>query len=1039
MIKEHLKIFYYWLFWTIFSNAIVFAASPSIEGEIVDAIDWSHDGFSWTDDEPQVVKLQSAVNSPYIYGLIQKAENNYTDISYIFEYDCERDQITRIRRFNYKVWDILLHPDNDSLYSVMAPVSYRGQFVQFNLDTFTVGQEFTNLRTPSGYGISASRLAYGGPGRIILQSVGNGTQYLTPALFDLETKQVLNDRDLETYGGIATRDGITFYARHYDTPNLKITKFVWDGTKMVEVATFITDRKSNGAVEIILNPTRNAIYFDRYVLDDSLNKIEEIDEMVRLTSPDGNFLFADTKVYESSTLESGLILPDERDSITYNSYSSMLVTINHNGEISRTPIDDGSFLERPLITSERAMPDSIGLTWEDRSLEDGFALMYREVGSASWQTFSDSISKNTEEFFVQGLDSDTAYDFRLRSFNYLGESEWSQIRVSTAAASSLAQPQIVETDYASQLLSRETVWQNKPRIYWLPVEGATGYELERRMENEEWRVLITLSAEETSFFDDWLAGNQEVQYRLRAISGDEYSILSESVSIYLSGSLARPTKPENLVVVSDPSGAVRLSWGASSYETSVFVQRLDRDVWETIDTLGPDVTEYIDTTAKLGQDYTYRIGVWGRRFKTISSDTLYSDTVGSGSNEESFTSLISLTSNPGWDHAPLSTSSTFDPMTSGLYFRAPGYDIVVERIGAIRILNSKDSILLRECMVGIYDTNRNLLYAETFRRSDNLDSSGFFLWKDSPKIILKANQEYILATYSFGPALVYSLPVSLAGIMDPQPTMNLFVESRWYTGGFGSDTIEFPAGRSVIPHPTAGGNLKFRRVLRGETLEPEYFEKVSESSALTLDLEKETFSFNADLHTAYQLYFSPDLKEWTAKGKLLRGPWGRMEEDLLDIQGKTQGFYRLEVMAEFAPVFLDQQIADYIISDGFDTDSIFQVIERMDKGQAGTFQSSDYSDGIRINIFGHWQWLLDEIEPNTAVFSATLDRIEVPSLNFDGTPYQFADRFGEAVANSVQAEVKYTGFGVGMVAELEFLTDGTEIQGILVPFDTNEY
>ena len=82
---------------------------------------------------------------------------------------------------------------------------------------------------------------------------------------------------------------------------------------------------------------------------------------------------------------------------------------------------------------------SLKLNWVDNSTgEDGFKIGYKKSFSQTWNTVegANNLPPGTIEFTQNGLEANTAYDYRVASFNEFGNSEWSDIASGTTKGSS---------------------------------------------------------------------------------------------------------------------------------------------------------------------------------------------------------------------------------------------------------------------------------------------------------------------------------------------------------------------------------------------------------------------------------------------------------------------------------------------------------------------------------------------------------------------------------------------------------------------------
>ena len=141
----------------------------------------------------------------------------------------------------------------------------------------------------------------------------------------------------------------------------------------------------------------------------------------------------------------------------------------------------------------------------------------------------------------------------------------------------------------------------------------TGFEIQRSLGDGSgvFETIATRDANINSMNDVGLTENTTYTYRVRAQNAQGSSIFSNIASAKTS--YAMPIQVANLVgTVQD--GDVHLSWtDAANNETFFAVERAEVGVslaYETIASLPPDSSSYVDRTALDGALYSYRVTPW---------------------------------------------------------------------------------------------------------------------------------------------------------------------------------------------------------------------------------------------------------------------------------------------------------------------------------------------------------------------------------------------------------------------------------------------
>ncbi|HOM74744.1 MAG TPA: fibronectin type III domain-containing protein, partial [Fervidobacterium sp.] len=124
------------------------------------------------------------------------------------------------------------------------------------------------------------------------------------------------------------------------------------------------------------------------------------------------------------------------------------------------------------LTAEALSSTQIKLTWQDKSEnETGFKIERKLHSSTEWKETAEA-SANATTFTDTRLDSNTAYDYRIRAYNSYGYSGYSNV---ASATTTMAAPE-APTGLAATVLSSteiELTWQDNST-------NESGFKVERK-------------------------------------------------------------------------------------------------------------------------------------------------------------------------------------------------------------------------------------------------------------------------------------------------------------------------------------------------------------------------------------------------------------------------------------------------------------------------------------------------------------------------------------------------------------------------------
>jgi hypothetical protein len=267
------------------------------------------------------------------------------------------------------------------------------------------------------------------------------------------------------------------------------------------------------------------------------------------------------------------------------------------------------------LTLTPVSSSQIDLAWSYPQSKNYNTVIERKAYSAGTWVVVASLPAGTYNYSDKGLLEDVPYYFRIKavyrpnvfSDYFTGDSGLS---VNTMIS--------VPSDAQGYALSSTQI-----KLTWTAnITVGTGYDIERKTDGSgDFTLVGTTAWGATTWMDSGLTANTRYTYRIRATSGDNYSVYTDDIEVncvYLA-------EPKNLSAVSEDNSAVTLSWNDNSVNETGFEiwRKSGTEAWQKYASVDRNVTTFKDSDITSGKEYIYR----------VKGYILYSDAYSAYSNE----------------------------------------------------------------------------------------------------------------------------------------------------------------------------------------------------------------------------------------------------------------------------------------------------------------------------------------------------------------------------------------------------------------------
>ncbi|MCP4137737.1 MAG: hypothetical protein GY754_42630 [bacterium] len=264
-----------------------------------------------------------------------------------------------------------------------------------------------------------------------------------------------------------------------------------------------------------------------------------------------------------------------------------------------------------LITTN-STSGTIDLAWNDlSSFEDGFSIERSNDGSAF--TEITTVTANSTTYADSGLTPDTTWFYRVRAYNDIGNSAYSNIADTTT-------PDVAPADPAG--LTALAVSASEITISWTDNSGnESGFRVERSPDGSAFTEITTVAANATSYADSGLTPDTAWFYRVRAYNDIGNSAYSNTANAATPDVV--PADPAGLTASAVSASEITISWNDNSGNESGFrIERSpDGSAFTEITTVAANVTSYADTGLTPDSAYFYRVRAYNDIGNSAYSNT----------------------------------------------------------------------------------------------------------------------------------------------------------------------------------------------------------------------------------------------------------------------------------------------------------------------------------------------------------------------------------------------------------------------------------
>ncbi len=343
------------------------------------------------------------------------------------------------------------------------------------------------------------------------------------------------------------------------------------------------------------------------------NASDETSHKVERRTGDGNFtqialLGANVTSYTSASLSSGI------------EYFYRVRAAGPSGDSYYSNVASATTFPPPPgpsgLTATALSPTTVRLDWEDNSPNETGFRVERSTNGTQW-LLTTNTSANATTATVYSLTPDTTYYFRVRWFEGLNYSDWSN----TATATTFPPPPS-PTDVTATAGGAKSIvvsWADDSTL-------ETAFRVERSTNGSTFSQVAQVGANVTSWTNVNLTPGTTYWYRVRAVAGTAVSAPSAVAS---ATTFDAPAAPTDLVATAVTLTSINLTWTDNTTGESGFkIERSSDGVtFLQVGLVGANVTTFTNNYLTGGASYWYRVRAYEGTLNGPSSEVVLGSTL----------------------------------------------------------------------------------------------------------------------------------------------------------------------------------------------------------------------------------------------------------------------------------------------------------------------------------------------------------------------------------------------------------------------------
>lgn len=174
------------------------------------------------------------------------------------------------------------------------------------------------------------------------------------------------------------------------------------------------------------------------------------------------------------------------------------------------------------LSATATTTSAIATSWTDNATNESGYLLERSTNAINWSNIA-TTSPNISSYYDTGLSTGTGYYYRVRAFNFGGNTAYSAVASATTTATPPTAPSVLSATASATNPTANLSWTDNS-------SDETNFEVLRSLDGTSFSHLSTTTANSVSYFDSGLASSTMYYYEVRSYNSGGYSAVSNTAS-----------------------------------------------------------------------------------------------------------------------------------------------------------------------------------------------------------------------------------------------------------------------------------------------------------------------------------------------------------------------------------------------------------------------------------------------------------------------------------------------------------------------------
>jgi hypothetical protein len=453
--------------------------------------------------------IRSSPRSALVYAISEYTPPSGSQAAgtraYLLEIDSQTQAIKRVVPVGSSATDLAIHFGDNRIYVTNW---MGGSLLALGLNSLALERTYAfKPFAGMGYGEGdAYRVAAGGPGRLLVEEED---QWIDISLYDTAAGAYLGKAYVREGGGQYAPDLRYYYHGENNSSGAELRKF----DTLADTLTDVAHSRGNissyyGSRTVVVSEDGSRIFWSGSVFKPDLTEEWPMSDIVYCVSRDGQYAFAETKIYDVANRKVIFGMPVATKVSAFNTTTNKLV-VQQDQRIAFFALSTSGTLPAPVLSIDSATATSLTLKWVEDALQSGFTLQMRSAGTTAWNDVPATLSSTISTYTVTGLTAETTYEFRLKADAATSSSGWSNVASGTTLPAPPNTPSYSVTSAGPT--SALVKWSVSGTYDSVTIERTLAY-----TSPTVWTTVATLDSPTTTYTDTGLTTGVGYSYRLKA-------------------------------------------------------------------------------------------------------------------------------------------------------------------------------------------------------------------------------------------------------------------------------------------------------------------------------------------------------------------------------------------------------------------------------------------------------------------------------------------------------------------------------------------